>query len=411
MRFILYASNTSEIAAAAVVDIVNYIRSDNFRQVFGIPIFTTERDNMGFYVFRITVPCGPNGQYIEKNCIVKSIGTGKQVRGMLIDNQRPQLLVADDVENDENIGTEHLQRKTDNWLMGPFFKAADKKWSKFIFIGNMLSNKCFLYRITLLDDWASRRIGCIKADGTPLWPELWPLEELRMDFLNYQKLGHIGQWFCEMMNMPVSEADGLIASSHIKFREEIIPGEQEAAFITVDPAISEKTWADKTAIVVHVLYQSVWQIAEYIEDRMQPDRIFAILLELCRKWGIRVVGIEMAGYQRALKVLFDLMMAISNDFTFDVYEIPHRNRPKVERLVQWCSMLREGLYYLNNGEFAVVEQLLAYDPTKKNNVDDLIDSCSMGPTMVTMYLPQIMTKYDVVPANDLIRTGYKLMQY
>lgn len=408
VRFVLYASNTSEIAAAAVVDIMNYIRSDNFRQVFGIPIFETERDNQGFYKFTIQVP-GQNGKWSEKKCIIRSIGTGKQVRGMLIDNQRPQLLCADDIEDEENTATDAAQKKLIKWVMGPLYKCLDKKWAKFIFIGNMLSNKCFLYQITLMEEWHSIRMGCIKADGNPLWPELWSLEAIRVDFIMYQKLGLVGLWFAEMMNMPMAEADGLIKSDDIKYRQMINPGEQEAAFITVDPAISEKTWSDKTGIVVHAMVNDRWQVAEYIEDRMTPERLFFYLVELAIKWQTKVVGIEMAGFQRVLKVLFEMLMLVHNA-KFEVFEVPHRNKPKTERLIAFCAFIRTGQWYLNEGDFAVTEQLLAYDPTKKNNADDLIDACAMGPTMWEMYLPIILTAYDVTPTNDLVKSGYAVAQ-
>jgi hypothetical protein len=414
IRFILYASNTSEIAAAAVVDIMNYMRSDNFNRLFGVPIMSTERDQQGFYIFEVNVPgttveTTPD-KWITKQVILKSIGTGKQVRGMLVDNQRPQLLVADDIEDEENTASDYLQKKVIRWIMGPFAKCVDRKYSKFIFIGNMLSNKCFLYQITLLDEWASRRMGCLKADGTPLWPDLWSLEKIREDFILYQKLGLVGLWFAEMMNMPVANENGLIAANDIRYRPIVNPGEQEAAFITVDPAISEQTWADKTAIVVHVLYNDVWQVAEYIEQRIQPDQTFWILIELCKKWKTKVVGIEMAAYQKVLKILFDVLMLVNNTVRFEIFEVPHRNRPKTERLVAFCSMMREGQWYLNEGDFGVTEQLLAYDPAKKNNTDDLIDACSMGPTMYNLYLPQILEAYDVTPANDQIVSGYALQR-
>lgn len=406
IRFVLYASNTSEIAAAAVVDIMNYIRSDNFRNVFGVPIFETEQDNRGFYKFTITVPDGEGGWY-EKKCIMKSIGTGKQVRGMLIDNQRPQLLCADDVEDEDNTENDVQQKKVIKWIMGPLYKCMDKKWAKFIFIGNVLSNKCFLHQIVDMDDWDSMRIGCIKGDGSPLWPELWSLAAIREDFLLYQKLGLTALWFAEMMNMPMADADGLIKSEDIKYRAMINPGEQQAAFITMDPAISEKTHSDNTAIVVHVLFNDRWQVAEYIDTKLTPDQAFWLIYELGIKWHTKVVGIEMAGFQRVLKILFDVLMIVHNA-KFDVYEVPHRNRPKTERLIAFCSIIRQGQWFLTEGDFGMTEQLLAYDPTKKNNKDDLIDAASMGPTMWTMYLPVILEAYEAIPANDMVRSGYNV---
>ena len=48
-------------------------------------------------------------------------------------------------------------------------------------------------------------------------------------------------------------------------------------------------------------------------------------------------------------------------------------------------------------EISVTQQLLSYDPTKSNNVDDIIDACSMGITMRDCYMSEIMDQYQFMP--------------
>ncbi len=90
IRFIVYVSNTHTIASEACKDIMNFIRSENFRQVFGDVQFDIEQDNKGYYKFWINVP-DRQGGYKRKYCILKSMGAGQQVRGLNIDNERPEL--------------------------------------------------------------------------------------------------------------------------------------------------------------------------------------------------------------------------------------------------------------------------------------------------------------------------------
>jgi len=80
--------------------------------------------------------------------------------------------------------------------------------------------------------------------------------------------------------------------------------------------------------------------------------------------------------------------------SFSIYEIPHKNRPKHERIAAWCSLIRKKQWALTEGDYAITEQLLMYDPAKKNNRDDLIDGCSMGVTMIDLYMGAIMEKYE-----------------
>lgn len=395
-RFMVYLSNTGPVAQEAVKDIINYMRSDNFIAVFGALDFEVERDNTGYYVFNLRY-FDENGGYIEKKCILRSFGSGQQVRGINIDNTRPQLAIVDDLEDDDNTATPYLQKKLIKWFYGPFIKALAKRGNKIIFNGNMLTSGSILHSLVNNPRWHSRRYGCVLSNGQPLWPDMWTLEAIKDDFIEYQKNGIISQWFAEMMNVPIAEGSALIDSAHIPYADIIGPGQQEASFITVDPAISRKTWADDTAIVVHALKEGIWRIVEYVVGKYTPDQTFMIVCEMGLRWRTRVVGVEQAGYQEALQFLFKTLMVVHRQH-FDIYEIPHKNRTKTERLTVWCSLLRKRVWALQYGDMAVTEQLLAYDPLKANNRDDLIDACSMGVTMVREYLIAIMTANE--PEDD-----------
>lgn len=408
-RFIIYVSNTASTAASAVKDIANYIRSENFEMIFGKPEFVVEQDQRGYYEFYINCP-QKDGSLRRKLCILKSIGAGQQIRGTNIDNERPQLAIVDDLEDDDNTATPLLIRKLRKWFYGPFIKALSRKYRKIIFIGNMLSTQSLLYSfIHRSTRWFSMLYGCILSDGAPLWPDMWSLEAIRADFIEYQQEGLTAQWFSEMMNMPIVEGSGLIKSEEISYSEPLLPGEQEAAFITVDPAVSQKTYSDETSICVNALKNGMWRSGvEVIHGHFTPDQIFYIIVDLCMKWNTRCVGIELAAFQMLFKYLFSMLMH-QNNFTFEIFEVPHKNKPKLERLLTYCAYLRRKLWTLQEGDFIITQQLLAYDPTKNNNKDDVIDSASMGITMVDMYLPAIMSTFDPDPQRLAITSGVKVM--
>lgn len=406
LRFILYVSNTATVAAESCKVIMDFMRSDNFVSVFGEVEFLTEQDQRGFYKF-VLRRLLPNGQVKEKVCILKPLGAGQQIRGLNIDNVRPELTVVDDLEDEANAGSDTLIQKLKNWFYGSFLKALSKKRSKIIYLGNMLSNKSLLHSFCQDDSgWAYSRSGCLLSNGEPLWPDLWPIEEIRQDFLDYQREGMIATWFAEMMNIPVAGGGGIIQGEDIRYVEPIVPGQQQAAFITIDPAFKQKSWNDNTAIVCHALYNSIWRPVEYISGKYTPDQIFYLTVQMAIKWRTRVVGIEAAGYQEALKFIFDVLTQTHTQ-RLEVVMVSHGNRAKTERLSSWCAFIRKYIWALVEGDFAITEQLLAYDPTKTNNKDDLIDACAMGPTMVDQYLPIILQQYAMGETN-MIQTGYEV---
>ena len=401
-RFIVYLSNTHGVAAEACKDIINFLESPNGEQLIGVIKWYVRREEKGFYKFDIMMPgrVHPDGSPVYKRCILRALGAGQQVRGINVDNERPQLAVVDDLEDDDNTATPVLRKKLKQWFFGPFYKCLSKKSPKIIFIGNMISSLGLLHLLVeKSQSWYSRRYGCIKDDGTPLWPDIWPMSAIAEDFQEYKASDMIGRWFAEMMNTPMPDTSPLINADEIYYQPEIAPGIADTAFITVDPAISLETWADKTGIAVHANVEGgIWRTGEYIEARMEPETLFIILMRLCQRWKTRVVGIEGAAYQKALKFLFQVYME-QYQFHFELIEIPHKNKSKTERLAAWTSFIRTKQYALSNSDITITEQLLNYDPSKKDNVDDLIDACSMFVPMIEGYMDTIQNQFELDPAQ------------
>lgn len=397
-RFVVYISNTANVAIEACQDIIKYMLSANHQKLFGDLEFKIQREGHGYYKFHMQCPDGQGGFY-KKFVILKALGAGQQVRGLNIDNQRPELAVVDDLEDNDNTATPLLQKKLKVWFFGAFMKAMSKKRKKLIYLGNMLSNQSILYSIVEKSDlWHSMRFGALLSSGKPLWPEMWSVEELKADYLEYQREGLTALWFAEMMNLPMSEGTALIDPADIVYLPLVIPGEQKNAFITYDPAISQKTWANDSAIAVHAYVKDRWQIVEVVKGKFSLEQIFFILVELCQRWNTRIVGIEKGAFEIGIKLIFDILMKAHSQ-SFETYEIPHKNRSKVERLAAWCAALKTKHWVLTEGDQVITQQLITFDPLKSNNVDDVIDACAMGMTMTELYMIDIMEQYTITNAT------------
>ncbi len=396
-QFIVYLSNTAEIAIPAVNDIVAFIESDNFKSVFGAVEWQIKRDGEGVYKFFL-----PS---LQKTCILRALGAGKQVRGINIDNKRPQLAVIDDLEDADNIATERLFNKLKQWLYGTFFKAMDKFGHKIIQLGNIVVSPCLLTLHCSSKFWFSRHYGCLLANGEPLWPDAWPVYKLTVDFERYQEAGQTDTWFAEMMNLPVPPGGGLIAAKEITYQPEKNPEDLVYGFLTVDLAISEETWAHRTVVCVHGYDADVelWQIVEYkYWTGIDPVRLFYEIVDLAMKWGFYHIGIESVAFQASLKHVYRHMALTEAKDFLHWHDLP-AVRKKVHRLAAWAAMLKRrvvtvgdtemttnGQYALTYGDFMCTQQLLTFNPTKKHNDDDIADAAAHGVTMIAMYISEIM---------------------
>ncbi len=73
----------------------------------------------------------------KSNIKLEAIGSGKKIRGRKHRNWRPDLIILDDVENDENVRTPDQRAKLDNWFKKAVSKAGDD-YTDIIYIGTLL---------------------------------------------------------------------------------------------------------------------------------------------------------------------------------------------------------------------------------------------------------------------------------
>lgn len=390
-RFIIYLSNTHTIAKEAAYDIRGFILSDNFIEVFGVPEIIVDRQGDGIYKFKIMV----DGK--EKLCVLRALGAGQQVRGINIDNKRPQCAVVDDLEDNDNIATEPLFMKLKKWFYGPFLKCLDKFDNKVIQLGNMIAPRQLLKENCESKRWNSMKYGCLLSNGLPLWPDAWSLEKLREDFNEYLEKGMLDVWFAEMMNMPIAAGRGLIRPDNIFYVPPVDPPDLEYGCITVDLAISKQTWAHRTAVVAHGWCGEYWQPVDYFMDYgVDPIDLLDKIIEFCYRWRIHVVGIESIAFQASLESIFTYICKLRGIDWIRFKPLYYAGR-KPQRLSGWAAMIKKREYGIPNGDFPFTEQLINFDPKTDDNDDDLIDAASYIDQMVMDYIMEIMEKLEIIP--------------
>lgn len=407
-RFIVYLSNTSDIAIPAANDIVNFLRSNNFQNVFGTCHFEVEQHGKGLYKFQLPESLG------GKTCILRALGAGKQVRGINVDNKRPQLAVVDDLEDNDNIATEELFKKLKHWVYGPFLKCLDKFQNKVIWLGNMISKNSMLYENCNSDFWYSRRYGCLLADSSALWEDAWPREKLMRDYAEYQERGLADIWFAEMMNLPMAHGSGLIEADEITYRPAIEPRQYKFGFITVDLAISAEEWAHKTTVGVHVFVDDVekpyWLYIPVVAERgLDTISLFWKIVDAAQEWGFYAIGIESEGFQASLQQVYPHLCLVHNVEGLVFLPLKTYKKQKTLRLKPWADMIKAEEYALVEGDFVVTQQLLEYNPQTKSNDDDIIDCGAYGPQMLREYYTEILNALQPDDAKPLtIQTSYEI---
>jgi len=240
---------------------------------------------------------------------------------------------------------------------------------------------------------------------------MFSLEKLKTEYEQYRERGLAHIWMAEMMNMPMPAGAGLIRSDQIVLEAALGPGDCEFGCITIDPAISNKKWANKCVIYVHGYRDGRWHSLEKDADTgVDPIELFHRVVRLAAKWNVYVVGIESVAFQAALKPVFDMMAAQYNLNYMLFINIPASEASKTPRLFAWAAMIASKDYVLSDDDFDTVDQLLAYNPKLKENDDDIIDAASYIVTMTELYMFEITQTFDLNAKNVTVISGYQVEQ-
>lgn len=390
VKFIVYVCYTADLSEKAVNDIMSFMQSPNFEKVFGKIEFDTEKWGTGEFVFWVKTPF-----LGRKLCILKARGANSRIRGINILNQRPEMAIVDDLEDADDLDDSKLANKTRRWFFGTFIKALDRRVAKVIYIGNLLDNNCLLFKLTQSKYWTSMVLGALLKDGTPLWPDMWPVDKLIEDYQEYVDNGLSSLWFAEMMNLIIAGENALIKPEDIHYAEPVKPEKIKCGFITIDPATGEGN--DNTAIAVHMLVDDLMgnllpQTVDYRFGKIGELETVDTTFQLCTYWGVNVVAVESVAFQRALATLFEVMKLQKGFPEIEIIKTYPGHASKLMRLRSWCALLKSGGWLLTEGEMHITTELLQFDVTKENNRDDLADACASAPEVLKNYGAMILAQ-------------------
>jgi hypothetical protein len=289
VKFVLIVCSNADLAELLLADIHDILCSTNITAVYGQWAESLAIDSSDT----------KKAAYHNRSVTLIARGWSAGVRGINIQNERPDLIFCDDVQtrkNDES-PTERGSLLTE--LVGTIFKAIAPRGPRWIiYVGNMYSDECILNKFRKSRSWISMITGAILETGTPLWPELFSLEDLMESYYHDEELGLAHVWFAEVMNDPKNVALSLLPRPIPNSdQEEIVEG--DGAFITIDPA-GFRDASDDNVIAVHIKFDNKGYVVKTVKGIMDPSQLIQKAFQLAVEYGVTLIGIEDVGYQQTL---------------------------------------------------------------------------------------------------------------
>lgn len=136
-------------------------------------------------------------------------GAEQKVRGLKWNNKRPNLIIGDDLEGDEQVESKNRRDKFFKWLMKALLPCGADD-CLFRIVGTILHFDSALERIMKDPTWTTRRYTAHKSFNDfseILWPEKFNEQRLRNIRNKYVVQGEADGYSCEYLNNPIAEGD------------------------------------------------------------------------------------------------------------------------------------------------------------------------------------------------------------
>jgi predicted phage terminase large subunit-like protein len=168
----------------------------------------------------------------------------------------------------------------------------------------------------------------------------------------------------------------------------IVPRTSLDIVICVDPAISERETAARTAIVVMAMtpYQKMFLLEYWCGRQGDPFKIIQTYLDMAHFWQPRCIGIEMVAYQKSLEPYTLKAMAERNEWWPIINLKPDRNEKKEQRIMSMQPFFRSGQVYIQRGMSEFIEE---YETFPLGRTRDILDAMSYAVRLLT---PQQQSK-------------------
>lgn len=240
--YVILIGSTEDKAVEQLSNISDELHNnEDLRREFGIIGFESDQKT------EIIVKCDDAYRFR-----IIARGAEQKIRGAMWKGKRPNLIVCDDMEDDEQVENKDRRSKFRRW----FFRAAKQALSKSGKIrvhGTILHEDSLLSRLLKNKAW---KFLFYKAHtsyddfSNLLWPERWTVDQLRAKRLEFEEDGDAGGYSQEFLNDPLDRTDAFLRREQFLPMSEDERDEQKQILVAADFAVAKGDMSNRTSFTV-----------------------------------------------------------------------------------------------------------------------------------------------------------------
>lgn len=401
LNFIAVICNTATLAQNLITDVMGMLGSDNVLALFGDYSADMQEDSKEKRKFR----------FMGRSIIIKPLGAGSALRGLNIDNRRPELMICDDMQSIEEARSPEVSKNLMQWFLGTLLKARSYNRCVVVYVGNMYPDleigergsgiySCILRNLQLNSEWLSWITGAILSDGTALWEEVISLETLLSDLAQDTSLGEAEIFYAEVLNDPRAGAGKHLDVSKIPpfpyTESDLVLGK----YLLIDPSLGKKKSDAQIVGLFYVFDEKGPVLMELRNIQDSAPELVKAVLQWALEERVPLIVAEAAAYQETLVQWVDFMMNLLQLEGINVVPM-HRSGNKVSAILRYFKALMNGSSMVHRKARPLIEaQALTYVPTAAKNTDDMLDVGAMGERVFL----EMVDLYSVIPEAEQYST-------
>ena len=343
----------------------------------------------------------------ECTCFVIAFGMTGSIRGLNLDDYRPDFILVDDPEDEETTGTEGQREKQSALFFGNLQQSlaprSEAPHSKMGLLQTGLNKHDLIHQCHNDPTWKTFKLGIFDEEGKfgmpgqSVWEERFPTEEMLAKKRAFLERDQLHYWLREMECKIVSAENAAFNVKLLKHYEQLPTPMQ--VFAGIDPARETKlrTKAHKGAIVfIGIANGTAYWLEHWAQKDPNPEMLWQEFLRMAIRWRPLITGIESVAYQQTLEWYFNQrMMQTNSPFTVKAYD---DRRKKPDRIRQaYTQRIVMGTFQTRRDDTETNQALAEYT----DEVDiDILDAGAIALDIATPYIQ--MSQYGEVIDEDYL---------
>jgi len=337
------------------------------------------------YEIIIQAPGQPNDKLRFR---IETYGKGSSIRGLNWNNQRPSIVIADDLQDEDDarsqttLDTDWTWFRSDVGFLG--------RNTRFFMIANNLGERCIVEQIAAdpkAFGYKFYRVPILDGEGAPQWPAMFTKQQVESERQRYIATGDIATWMRNRMCVAVSPETQIFHKDDLRW---YLPQEKKniiarcSIYAAYDPTGTGTSKSDLCAIpIIGVDEEDYWYLLDVRYGRWSPNKQEDELFQVIREYKPYRTGIELVGaHGGLLRSTINKSMTERRCMFTPNWLKPSNKLRKEERIILALSqrvklgklVLPEKASWLDE---VLTEFLMFTKDGAKSKYDDIIDAIAM----------------------------------